>query len=161
MSEEMEDNQATPRTKQTAVQFINKPMKTVLHALTKLSDDSSFKSAEVNSTTASATYKYNDDAGEVSVVVEPASQGCNVKVTGDSDEATSRLLQQLVKVVESDTHSMNVLFIIVVALVALIAIGWGVGAKIHNDNEQKKIEEQYSCALNGYSDEYCDSKYGN
>lgn len=56
---------------------------------------------------------------------------------------------------------MNVLFIVVVVLAALVAIGWGVGAKIHNDNEQKKIEGQYSCTLNGHSDEYCDSKYGN
>ncbi|MCI1660911.1 MAG: hypothetical protein LKK45_09235 [Bifidobacterium psychraerophilum] len=157
----MEDNQATSRTKQTAVQFIKKPIKTVIHALTKLCDDPGFKKAEVNSTTASAIFEFKDALGEVSVVVEPASQGCNVKVAGDSDEATSRLLQKLVKTVEKDTHPMNVLFIIAVALVALIAIGWGIGAKIHDNNEQKKIEEHYSCTLNGYSDEYCDSKYGN
>ncbi|MCI1663365.1 MAG: hypothetical protein LKI23_00085 [Bifidobacterium crudilactis] len=141
-------------------QFINKPIKTVLHALTKLSAESDFKSATVNQTTAKATFVYADDGQTVSVSVEPETQGCSVKVSADSEKATSRLLQQIVKTAETDTHSMNVLFIVVVTLVALIAIGWGVGAKIHNDNEQKKIEGQYSCALNGYSDEYCDSKYG-
>lgn len=145
----------------TQSQFVNKPLKTVLRALTKLRDDPSFTKSDVNQTTANASFLYADGAGEVSVMVEPASQGCNVKVNGDNDEATSRFLQQLVKMLEKDTHSLNVLFVVVIALVVLIAVGWGVGAKIHDDNEQKKIEGQYSCALNGYSDEYCDSKYGN
>ena len=93
-------------------------------------------------------------------MVEPASQGCNVKVNGDNDEATSRFLQQLVKMLEKDTHSLNVLFVVVIALVVLIAVGWGVGAKIHDDNEQKRIKDYYSCSFDGYSAEYCDSKYG-
>lgn len=142
-------------------QFVNKPLKTVLRALTKLRDDPSFKKSDVNQTTANAFFLYVDGAGEVSVMVEPASQGCNVKVNGDNNEATSRFLQQLVKMLEKDTHSLNVLFVVVIALVVLISIGWGVGAKIHDDNEQKRIKDYYSCSFDGYSAEYCDSKFGN